>query len=332
MAETKITNIIQPEIYTPYVMERSIYLNRFVQSGVMVQNPEINIRLAQGNSTFNIPYWNDFTHDSEIPSETVAVTTNNITADKIIGRKQWRQHKVGANAMSAVAAGEDPMMAIGNRSAQWWARQDQADIVAFTRGVIADNVANDSGDLVNDIAIEDGVNATAANKISSSAVIDTISLFGDHGQEIGAIAMHSIPYYRLVDLNLIDFTPESTQNIGFGTYMGLTVIVDDNIYKVAGTTSGYKYWNILYKPGALQWGETTELYVPVEMERDENTGGGRDYLHERKVFCVAATGFTWVETTVAGEYPTNAELADADNHDRKYNLKNCGISVLITNG
>ena len=332
MAETKITNIIQPEIYTPYVMERSIYLNKFFQSGVIIQNPAISDKLSQGNKTFNIPYWNDITHDSEIPEEASSVTAQNITADKIIGRKQWRITKVGSNDMAAQLAGGDPMMAIGDRMAGWWSRIYQADIVAYTRGVITDNVDNDSSDLINDIAIEDGDNATSANKISSDAVIDTIVLMGDHGQEIGAIAMHSTPYYRLVKLNLIDFTAESKQNIGFGTYMGLTVIVDDNIYSVAGSTSGYKYWTILYKPGALQWGETTALYVPTETERDENTGGGRDYLHERRVFCVAATGFTWVEGSVAGEFPTDAELALAANHDRKYNKKNCGIAVLVTNG
>jgi hypothetical protein len=332
MAETKITNIIQPEIYTPYVMERSIYLNKFFQSGVMVMNPAISDKLAQGNTIFNIPYWNDITHDSEIPKEAEAVTAQNITADKILGRKQWRITKVGSNDMAAQLAGEDPMRAIGDRMAGWWSRVYQANIVAYTVGIITDNVDNDSSDLINDISIEDGNNATSANKISSDAVIDTVTLFGDHGQEIGAIAMHSVPYYRLVKLNLIDFTKESAQNIGFGTYMGLTVIVDDNIYTAEGSTSGTKYWTILYKPGTLQWGETTANYVPTEIERDESTGGGRDYLHERRVFCVAATGFTWVEGSVSGEFPVNTELVLAANHDRKYNKKNCGISVLITNG
>lgn len=332
MAETKITDIIQPEIYTPYVMERSIYLNKFFQSGAIVMNPAISEKLAQGNSTFNIPYWKDITHDSEIPAEASAVTAQKITTDKIIGRKQWRITKVGSNDMAAQLAGEDPMRAIGDRMAGWWSRVYQADIVSYVRGVITDNVDNDSSDLINDIAIEDGNNATSANKISSSAVIDTIKLFGDHGQEISAIAMHSTPYYRLVELNLIDFTPTSAQNIGFGTYMGLSVIVDDNIYSVAGSTSGYKYWAVLFKPGALNWGETTFGYLPTETERDPDTGGGRDYLHERRVFCVVAQGHTWVEGSVAGEFPTDAELALAANHDRKYNLKNCGICVLVTNG
>ena len=79
------------------------------------------------------------------------------------------------NALS----GDDPMGAIASLVAEYWARRYQAVLVSSLKGIFADNVANDSSDMVSDIAIEDGDNATAANLMSGDAFIDGQATFGD---------------------------------------------------------------------------------------------------------------------------------------------------------
>jgi len=198
---------------------------------------------------------------------------------------------------------------------------------AIIKGVIADNVDNDSGDLVYDVTTS-GTPA-AANKISSTAVIGGHGLLGDAAGDFTAIAMHSTPYYQLITLNLIDFEPTNTQNLGFGTYMGLSVIVTDEL--TADTDgSNSVYWNILFKPGAIGYGESASGIVPVETDRV--VLDGEDVLVTRRQFTMHPLGFKWLETSVGGEMPTRSELEESGNWDRVYDKKNCGLVVVKTNG
>jgi len=332
MAYTVLADVIQPVIYDKYVREQTIYKNEFIRAGIVKVDSGISTKLAQGNKTFNVPFWKDLTNDDEVPREDADLTAYNITADKSIGVKQWRSARWGANAFSAQLSGSTPAQAIAAYEIDWWNRKMQANLISLIRGVIADNVANDSSDLVKDISIEDGNNATSANLVSSDSIIDANFLFGDSYNDITAIAMHSNILKRLIKANLIDFEKTSDQSMTIQKFMGRTVIVDDNIYTPAGSTSGYKYWSILFKAGAILYGDTTEGYVSTEIDRDPNRGGGIDYLYSQRVFCYHPQGFKWLGGTLTYEYPTNANLTAANNWDRVYNKKNCGFCILITNG
>jgi hypothetical protein len=195
--------------------------------------------------------------------------------------------------------------------------------------VFADNEGNDSGDLVNDIAIEDGNNAADSNLISADAVIDSWSLLGDSLMEITGMAMHSTVYARLQKQGLITFEPEFEQDVGFGVYLDKTVIVNDSLPKVAGGTSGYKYTTYLFGRGAVALGEG-EAPVPTETDRD--TLAGDDVLINRRHFLLHPRGIKFTDSSVAGSSPDNTELANAVNWDRVYEKKNIRLVKLVTNG
>jgi flagellar hook-basal body protein len=169
MAETRLTNVIVPSVFTGYALEPSIYKSRFWLSGAVQENPVISGFLAGGGTTFNLPYWKDTAGTSgDIPSETVATTVNNATSGKQVARRQLREKAWGANDISAIFAGEDPLGALTARVQGYWAQAYDQIAVATLRGLIADNIANDAGSLVNDIS---GI-AGAGGIISDSAVID----------------------------------------------------------------------------------------------------------------------------------------------------------------
>lgn len=164
--------------------------------------------------------------------------------------------------------------------------------------------------------------------INSDAVIDAIGKFGDQVDEIVGIGMHSIPYQRLQKDNLIDFRPDNEQNIGWGVYLGKTVIVDDSL-KV-----GTEYFNIIFKSNAFMSGESSEGYVPLEIDRNPAASGGVTNLYSRRVIGMHPAGFAWQETAaVTTTFPTFANMALASEWNRVVDgPKNCGFSVLKTLG
>jgi len=332
MAETRITDVVVPEVFAPYIQEQSILKNAFIQAGVLVRSSAIDSLIAGGGETFNIPFFKELSGDSEVPSETVAVTINNITTGKQIGRRQFRAKSWGSNDLAAALAGSDPIAAIGNQVSTFWAADLQKNVVNSIKGVIADNVANDSGDLVVDIAIEDGDSATSANKFSTAEAHNALFKMGDKFDKFAALCVHSVVYHQMVDNNMIDYSPDSEQKFTIPMFQGLRVIVDDNVPVVAGGTSGYKYYSIFFESGAFTYGENNASIIPVETDRIKDKGMGIDVLHTRKQFVVHPNGFAWQEDSVAGVSPTFAELATASNWDRTFEKKNIGMTVLITNG
>lgn len=330
MAETRIADVIVPEVFTPYVLERSLNQNRFFQSGVLTPLNSITSFLANGGKTFNIPYWKDLTGTTDVPSETVATTVNAISSDKMIGIRQIREKAWGANDLSAALAGSDPYTAIGNRVAGFWAKALEDLLIYSIRGVIADNVATNSSDLVNDISIADGAGATDANKISATATIDAVMKQGDMFQDINTIAIHSAVYATLVKNNLIDYIKDTDQNMVFPTYMGLRLVVSDNMYRVAAG-GGYKYHSYLFKSGSVGFGSYGGPIQEVETYRNPTVGGGMDVLYTRRQFCIAPLGFTWDKASNTAVSPSDADLYADTSWGRKYDLKNTGVVCLISN-
>jgi len=333
MAATKLSDIYIPEIWNPYIIQQTAALSTLRTSGIVASDPRLDVLAKQGGKLINMPFFNDLTGNSEVLDDDDDLTVNNITTGKDIAALLCRGKSFGAKDLVSALAGSDPMSAISTLIAEWWNRDEQTILINVLDGVFADNAANDSGDLIKNISTEDfvGDGSLPTNLISSGAVIDTIFLLGDAFNKITAIMIHSVPYARLQKLNLIDFEPTNTQNIGFGTYLGKTLIVNDSMPTAAGTTSGTKYTTYFFGNGAIGLGEGSPE-VPSELERSALTGGGETYLVHRRHFILHPRGIKFTSNTVSKDTPTNANLALAANWDRVYEKKNIRIAKLITNG
>ena len=55
MSEARIADVIVPEVFTPYVLEKSLNQNRFFQSGVLTPLDTISNFLANGGNEFGPP-------------------------------------------------------------------------------------------------------------------------------------------------------------------------------------------------------------------------------------------------------------------------------------
>lgn len=326
MAATKIADIIIPEVFNPYVIERTAELSALFQSGIVERDPQFDKLASSGGRLLNMPFYKDLTGDDEVLSDSSALTPDKISTAQDVAVLLMRGKAWGVNDLAKALSGDDPMRAIGDLVANYWARRQQQILISTLKGVFA---SSSMANAIKDISTEDGNNATDANLISAEAILDAMQLLGDASEKLTAIAMHSVVYTRLRKLNLIDFIPDSKGVINFPTYLGKRVIVDDGLPVDAGTTSGYKYTTYLFGAGAFAYGEGNPP-VPTEVDRDSLAG--EDILINRRHFILHPRGVKFTDTNVAGSSPTNIELADGTNWTRVYEQKNVRIIKLVTNG
>lgn len=334
MAITKLSDIIVPEVFFGYVQEQSTKKNALVNSGIVPTDPMIVSGLSGGGKTFNVPGFqhiadtsNDYNVSSDDPQS--AATANKIQTTQQIASRLERNAVWGGADLAAQLAGADPMAAAANMVGGYQAHQRQKTLVNMMTGVFD---SADMSNAVNDIAVEDGDNATAGNLISNDAIIETLTPFDDMQGTSNVLAVHGDIYRALQKNNLITFEPSSAQNIGFGTYLGFTLLVDSSVPKVAGGVTGYKYTSYVIKPGAVGFGNAAPR-VPVEVDREplEGDGGGVEYLIVRDTYTFHPYGMKWTGSP-AGVTPNNSELAAGSNWTRVYNQKNVGLAALVTNG
>lgn len=338
MAATRIADIIVPEVFAPYVIEELPKESALIQAGIVVPDPALDALALAGGKLINMPFFADLTGDDETLSDTSPLTVNNVGTDTDVAALLARGKAWGVNDLAKALSGADPMGAIASLVARFWSRKEQVVLINTLTGIFLDNTTNDSSDLVHDASIADGNAAAAANLMGGEVVIDACGKLGDQLDVITAIAMHSVPFTRLQKQELIDWvevdagteiggTKAATMKVPY--YLGKRVIVDDTCPRVAGGTSGYVYTSYLFAQGAVGRGEG-QAPVPVETARDALQGD--DILIHRRHFLLHVRGIAFQNASVAGNFPTNAELALATNWDRVYPQKTIRVVALRTNG
>ncbi len=334
MANTIISDIIEPEVFNPYVIERTAELARFYMGGIISADPRFDVLASQGGTTINMPFWHDLTGDDETLSDTGALTPAKITAgqDKAVLLMRGRAWQV--NDLATALSGDDPMGAIGNLVSQYWARRYQAAMVASLRGVFTDNVDNDGSDMSVDVAGATNGDVTAATKMSGDVFIEGQATFGDALGQIAGVAMHSHVYNNLKKIDNISFEKESNGETEITRYRGLPIIVDDGLpyTPAAGAGAGdaaAQYTTYLFGNGAIAMGQGG---APVPTETDRDSLAGNDILVTRSHFIMHPRGVAFQSATVAGAAPTNAELILPANWNRVYERKNVRIAQIVTNG
>lgn len=335
MATVQISDVYNPLTFSQAEQEDQLELNRFISSGVAVMDARINAMAATGGNLGELPFYKALgTEEPNYSSDDPATnsTPANITDSKMTFRLASQNKSWSTMDLARDLALADPVGAITGRVGAYWATNNERRIIKSAMGLLADNVANDAGDMVNNIATDAAGAVTAAELISGDAVIDTIQTMGDHGENLGIIAMHSVPYRSLQKQNLIDFIPNSRGEVNIATYQGMMVVVDDSLPAVSGTNR-VTYTSILFTAGAIAAG-FAPTQTPSALERKESAGNGsgESILYSRRADIYQPLGFAFTSASVAGQSATQAELATAANWNRVWERKNVGIAFLQTNG
>jgi len=325
MATVQITDVIVPAQFTSYIVENSIEKSALVQSGIVTRNAAIDAQLQAGADSFTVPFWKDLADDeANIANDDPAILAvpRKLSSGKQIVRKAFLHQGWAAMNLASELSGDNALVRIQDRVAAYWTRQAQKRLIASLQGIMADNVANDSSDMVNDISAAVG----ALANFSAGAVIDTAGSLGDGMRDLTAIGMHSATYKAALKADMIVTLPDS-QGGFIQTFRGLGILVDDGLPVAAA-----KYTTVLFGPGAVGYGTSSpRIAAGTEIENipGAGNGGGQQILHSRVNLAMHPLGFAWKEVAVVGESPTIAELTTATNWDRVAQRKNVPLAFLI---
>lgn len=338
MAITQVSNVIVPEIFTPYVQQITTEKTRMIQAGVLVPDPAIDALLAGGGLTFNLPSWKDLANDTENVSSDEAAGSNDATPKNTaavdeIGVRLSRNQVWSSADLASALAGSDPAASIASAAGRYWARRLQANLVATIKGVFADNAAAPSGSehTQNDMTVDISGSAYSAGvtDFSAEAFIDAVTTMGDSEDELGVVMVHSVVKARMQKNDLIDFVPDS-QGQRIATFIGRRVITDDSLPVTSGV---YDTW--IFGVGALRLGVGTPR-VPTEVDRkpEAGLGGGEERLFSRQEWLIHPVGHKYAGTAPKGgpsAASTANNLAHASSWQRVFpERKQIKIARLIT--
>lgn len=338
--QTKIADVIQPELFAQYVIDKTTEKSEIMFAGAVENNPELNRLITGGGTVLTMPKWNDLGGKSQVLSDQRAIDVGKITSKAELATLLIRANAWGAHELAGALAGDDPMKAIASRVADWWVRDEKSNIMAILNGIFsitADSSHNDLSDLVEDIT------SASDTKISANAVLNAKQRLGDASDLLTMIYMHSATFTELQKQNVIQFIPVAESKITIPTYLGYRVICDDSApveTVTSGGSSVTKYTTYLLSRGCIQRGQGTPATI-TSVETDRDSLGSTDILINRQAKVLHPKGISWVGAgQIADATPSDDELANKsytsggetvtrNNWSRVADIKKIGIVKLV---
>jgi hypothetical protein len=335
MAYTLLGNVYVPLQFMEEIQQLTAVKSALWRSGIIVGDAMLAGKARQGGRLVEIPYWDDLTGNSEPINSGSTATVNNITSDKMQACIFERQKAWGAETIAGILAQSDPMAAIQNRVADWWVRDNQDTLIAILKGMFG--AASMSG-LLSAIHHTTGGASSfdESNTFNANTAILAAQLLGDSKDNLTAYVMHSAVEASLAMDDLIETIPASESRPRVRLFQGKPVIMDDRCptTEVDGDTV---YTTYLFGSGAIAYEEdTSERNVPGIANGTWYFEEGRVSLQDlshiitRKRSLFHPYGMKWLDAD-ADTSPTNVQLANSANWERKFEVKNMRIAAITHN-
>src|ERR1041384_6195429 len=207
MSKTVVADIVIPTEFEKYAIERTAELSKFGQSGIIEMDPRFDQLAAMGGKLVPMPFWKDLSGARQILSDSASLTLNKIQGDQDQACIHNDGNAWSVNHLAEVISGDDPLQAIVDLVAEYWARTDEGILVSCLKGIFA--AASMAGNKLS-IASESVAGQSASTKLNGSTFVDATHKLGDRAEGVTAVAMHSATEGALMKLDLIDFVPDST--------------------------------------------------------------------------------------------------------------------------
>jgi len=342
MAVTR-NDVIIPEIFTPYLIEATTVRNSFLTSGVVTALDALNV--TEGGDKVTIPNWKaNLSGDAERLTDSTSLTPGKITADKQVGVVLHRGRAWESRDLARLAAGSDPMGAIGAKVADYIANQQQKDLIASLEGVFGPTGSSNSGAAFADLTI-DGTGSNETN-LGPRQIAAAEAILNEDAERLGAIVMHPLVYADLKERKAIDFVTASdarvvatqtadlaglnafggsvaaayTANMAVPFYMGMRVIRSKDV-PVSGSSPNKKFACYVMASGAVGTGQQAALRS--EVDRDILAKSDAMSVDWHNLFHPLGSRY------VGPVNPTAADLATQANWEKVFETENIGI-VRIT--
>lgn len=287
---TKISDIIKPYILGKMVPAILTEHMDFLSTGLATKDYD-NVTLTSGGNTVEVPYYGELTGDDEVLTDATSLTPQKVSTTKDIGVIVHRGKAWGSRQLAAILSGDDPMKEVSRQLAKYWAYKYQQTLLAVlwgshnpTNGVLrtthSSNVAQGSGSAVT---------------ITDSAAITAMQLLGDQMGNFDVMICHSKVWADIVKAKLATntqlFTSENQGLKNIPTYMGMQVIISDDVPASTNSSTGFsyiaqdtsknRYVTYFAKKGVMYFGSQKEMQI----ETDRDILALEDVLASSTHFC-----------------------------------------------
>jgi hypothetical protein len=337
----RLADVFEPTVYGSYTAVNNPMTSAFIRAGIMVNNAALNQIARDGGRTATVPFWQDIdpsiepNYSNDDPAD--LAVPNKIGYGTMTARKAWLNQTFGEMDLVSELAGSSPLQHVRNRFGEYWVRQQNRRLIATCVGVMADNVANDGGDMVVDISGEAG----AAGVFGANAFIDAAYTAGENADVFTGIAVHSMIEARMLKNDELESVKDSEGNLVMRTYKGRAVIVDDTL-PVSGVGDARIYTSILFGRGSLGFGQvdgaafalgegTPKVAAEAVRTPLAGNGGGMEAIIERKTWIIHPQGFEWNEggAALVEMSPTLADLRLAAHWNRVVDRRQAAMAFVI---
>lgn len=306
MTETHLSDMIIPEVFGNYVVNKIIKTNRFVQSGILTPDDQLGSRLLEAGTRITIPFLNDLTGDPDNWTDDEDIEASNLTTGKQQGIKFYQTKAYGYTDLSQMISGAPIQETIGSQFADFWIRADQTTLIKILDGVFQVK------DVANSKVYDQIAKSPSEPFFGAKGFIGAIGLMGDLvDTAFGAIAVNSSTYSMMKAQGLIETIQPQNGALPFEAYNGLKIVVDDDIKvdigkdKTKPTTTCY-----IFAPGAVKYSTNMQA---TQTKYDPTKNGGTDTIIQKRVGTIHVQG-TSVKDNFApakSSFPTIDELASS---------------------
>lgn len=336
MATVRLADVqFDEDVYLSYLQEDRPDKNAYIASGVAVTTNELQARANGEGGLTSIPYWKDLNAENEnnssddpaVKATPEKIGTGLMAARKIFVNNGWQS----ANLVQSLLGGQDPMRQIASRTSAYWQQRFAARVQAITLGIFNENSAG-TGDMIFDVAVEDATAVTADTKWTFDGFVDARATMGESASNLSLLAVHPDTLTQMIKQKDIEYIQDPDIGLQIPTYNGYRVVEDKKLPVIAGTTSGFKYVSVLYKAGAIGYGEgSPRRPVAVEFDEAAGNGAGIETMWERKEWLIHPEGYKFTDASVAELSPTVAEFEAAANWTRQFERENVGMAFFVHN-
>ena len=328
--------------FANYVREQLYGACAFVQSGIIQRNTFLD--MSSGGTRITVPFVKPFLANEErIESNTTwgesgkgYLSVQKINADSQVAAVMHRGWAFGADDLSALSSGIDPMQAIASYIADNAVRNRTATLVAMLEGVLGALTAAGTSHTVDKSQNTSG--ATEANFLSAANVIAATNVLGENSRNITSIAMHSHVYNYLKTIGMLTFSTSALatggavawggSGVGIASnevaeFAGYRVVVDDKLAPTINAGGADQYPCYLFGPGSVQLG----------VQRDFRIEYDRQILSKQDVASVDYHELLHIDGVSYGgtDNPANSTLSTAGSWSIKYDDKFVNVVKLIVN-
>ena len=300
----------------------------WVQSGVIVRDQRIDA--AARGPRVEIPLIKPFIpYEETVKSNTTwgingkgFLTPQKMNAGQMVVPISHRAFAAGADELSTIITGLDPMAEMQSYLASGLQRLETQKVLALAEGALGGALSKH----VLDVSRKAAGTSGEANFLSASTVMRAKNLLGERGNSLQILAMHSSVANYLSIIGMLTFSTSSLSaggNIAWGgggvgvtstdvtAFGGFRVVVDDMLAPVISSANGDSYPVYLMAPGTFRQG----------IQRDLRIRYGENILSFESVMAVdyhggmAINGVSWKS---ASDNPENTDLKTASNWELSY--------------